>query len=230
MARSNLVEVKKNKALSWLSSIPEEKQHAVIDLAVKQRRKIFAESTQRDQEIATQRREKLLQVNRKRKALCKEKEELLQLHLITTSNELHQTLKDIASEGSSATAINAKKLSLLKTQVRMRRKLLSETVPITFSKSHRQRPLNDIVRELSDYIDEKTSSELQFFLRDPRALVGRKIKQKFDEEGMMRWYIGNVVDYCSVSKTHEIMYEDDDNERYNFDLIIDLINGDLTVI
>ena len=35
MARSNLVEVKKNKALSWLSSIPEEKQHAVIDLAVK---------------------------------------------------------------------------------------------------------------------------------------------------------------------------------------------------
>ena len=68
------------------------------------------------------------------------------------------------------------------------------------------------------------------FLRDPRALVGRKIKQKFDEEGMMRWYIGIVVYYCSVSKTHEIMYEDDDNERYNCDLIIDLINGDLTVI
>ena len=110
-------------------------------------------------------KKKLLQVNCKRKALCKEKEELLQLHLITKSNELHQTLKDIASEGSIATAINAKKLSLLKTQVRMRRKVLSETVPITFSKSHRQRPLNDIVRELSDYIDEKTSSELQFFKR-----------------------------------------------------------------
>ena len=36
----------------------------------------------------------------------------------------------------------------------------------------------------------------------------------------MTWYIGSVVDYCSMSKSHGIAYEDDD-EKYI------LINSDL---
>ena len=40
----------------------------------------------------------------------------------------------------------------------------------------------------------------------------------------MTWYIISVVDYCSMLKSHAIVYEDDD-EKYNFDLI----NGDLIV-
>ena len=35
----------------------------------------------------------------------------------------------------------------------------------------------------------------------------------------MTWYIGSVVDYCSMSKSHGIAYEDD-NEKYNFDFLL----------
>ena len=37
MSRSNLVQLKKNKTMKWLSHLPSEKQTAVIDMAVKQR-------------------------------------------------------------------------------------------------------------------------------------------------------------------------------------------------
>ena len=234
MARSNLIAVKKNKTLSWLSEISEKEQHAVINLAVKQRRQVFAETKQKDKEIAAKRREKMLKANWKRKALEKklsqEKEELLELDLITTSGELYQSLDDIEFQGGSLTAIKSKKLFLLKTQVKMRRKLLNEKVPITFTCSGKQKSISYITKELSDYIDEKTSnSEYHVFLRDPRVLVGRKIEHKFNDECQMMWYTGTVVDYCSTSKTHEILYDDED-EKYNFDLIIDLINGDLIII
>lgn len=39
MTRSNLVQVKKNKTLHWLSQLPDSKQ-AVIDMAVQRRRQV----------------------------------------------------------------------------------------------------------------------------------------------------------------------------------------------
>ena len=35
MARSNLIQVKKNRTMQWLHDLPEEEQEQVIDLAVK---------------------------------------------------------------------------------------------------------------------------------------------------------------------------------------------------
>ena len=40
MSRSNLVQLKKNKTMMWLSELPCEKQTAVIDMAVKRRRQV----------------------------------------------------------------------------------------------------------------------------------------------------------------------------------------------
>ena len=40
MARSNLIQVKKNQTLKWLSDLSDEKQHFIIDRAVKDRRLI----------------------------------------------------------------------------------------------------------------------------------------------------------------------------------------------
>ena len=49
MTRSNLVQVKKNETLKWLSNLPEDEQSAIVDLAVKQRR--FVSKECRDEEM-----------------------------------------------------------------------------------------------------------------------------------------------------------------------------------
>ena len=59
MSRSNLVQVKKNKTLTWLSDLPEKEQLTVIDLAVKQRRSVFAEYKNEEEQRSAQRREKM---------------------------------------------------------------------------------------------------------------------------------------------------------------------------
>ena len=164
----------------------------------------------------------MVQGNAKREALKKkmhqEREKLLQLHLITTSAELKQELLRIDSENCSAAKKRTKKLSLLKTQVNIRKKVLNQSVSIVFTHYRKQRPLSDIVEEVSDFIDRSTSSsECPVLIEDPKAFVGRQIRQKFQEEddGKISWYNGTVVGYCMNSKTHSIVYEGDD-ETYNY--------------
>ena len=57
MAHSNLVQVKKNKTLKWLSNLPEDEQSVIFDLAVKQR--FVSEEMMRSQ----QRQQKMLEEN-----------------------------------------------------------------------------------------------------------------------------------------------------------------------
>ena len=40
MSRSNLVQLKKNKTMKWLSQLPSEKQTSVINMAVKNRHRV----------------------------------------------------------------------------------------------------------------------------------------------------------------------------------------------
>ena len=94
----------------------------------------------------------------------------------------------------------------------------------------KQRPLSEIIKELSDYIDQ-SSSECPEFIRDPSALVGRCITHKFetDDTGEIKWYSGTVLHYDMATKTHEIMYEGEEEYCY-FDLTLDILNGDLKVL
>ena len=162
MSRSNLVEMKKNKTLSWLSEIPQKNQLEVIDLAVKERRHVLAESIQNDKQKSLERRAKMLQTNLKRKALEKklsdEKELLLNQHIITSSEELAQALGEIDFEGGAASKRKAKKLSVLRTQIKIRKRILNQTIPIVFTHARKQIPLGYIVKELSEFIDANTCS------------------------------------------------------------------------
>ena len=157
---------------------------------------------------------KMVKENAKREALkkkmSKEREELSQLHLVTTSEELRQALMSIDSDNLSAAKKRATKISFLKTQMKIRKKVLKQDVPIVFTHYRNQRPLDDIVKELSDFIDRSTaSSEFSILIKDPKALVGRQIKQKFqtEEDGRIVWYNGTVVGYCMTLKTHDMVYE-----------------------
>ena len=186
MSRSNLVQVKKNKTLKWLSDLPEEEQLAVVNRAVKQRRCVHDEYKGEERRRFEQRKQNMIRENAKKVALkekmCREKEKLSQLHLITTSSELREELVRIDRDSVSATKKRNKKIDLLKTQVQIRRKVLGQTVPIVFTSSRKQRPLANIVTELCDFIENSTlPTECSAFLKDPISLVGRQIKQRFQD-------------------------------------------------
>ena len=236
VARSNLVQVKKNKTLKWLSNLQEDDQSAIVNLAVKQRRFVTKECRNEEKVRAQQRQQKMLQENTKRvtqeKKLREEKEKLLQYHLITSSDELKEELHTIDEESLSITKKRNKKIDCLKTQIRIRKRVLGQNVSIVFTSNRKQRPLNDIVKELCDHIDN-TPLPVQYdsFIRNPTSLIGRQVKQRFldGEDGSSNWYLGTVMDYSPEEKTHCLTYEGE-SEECHFDLTIDLLLGDLIIV
>lgn len=82
-----------------------------------------------------------------------EKDKLCKLHLITSSEELHHFLSEIDISSNTTSKKKAQKLSLLRTQINIRRKVLGQDIHITFSHLRKQRPLNTVIQELSDYLD-----------------------------------------------------------------------------
>ena len=177
----------------------------------------------------------MAQENAKREGLKKqlheEKQKISQLHLITTSEELKEELQNIDCEKISTPKKKNKKVALLKIQIKIRRKVLCQTVPIAFKINYKHRPITDIVKELCDFIDKTAfPTECAAFIKDPITLVGKQIRQKFKEEdsGALVWYHGTIIEYSDKEKTHCIIYDGDD-EQYNYDLILDLLIGDLVI-
>ena len=97
MSHLNLVQLKKNKTMKWLSHLPSEKQTAVIDMAVKQRRQVKQTYNEEQTARAKHRKQAMIKDHAKREAMKKwlyeEKQKLSQLHLITTSQELKEEFR-----------------------------------------------------------------------------------------------------------------------------------------
>ena len=97
---------------------------------------------------------------------------LLKEHLITSSEELYQSLADIDIKFNTERERKAKKLRLLKLQVKLRKKVLKEEIKIFFSRLGKQRPLDDIMQELGRFIDCFSTSH---GFPDGFSLVGKHI-------------------------------------------------------
>ena len=233
-SRSNLVSVKKNKAMEWLDKLPGEQQLEVLDLAVESRKLVREECKEMEKETTKKRLQNLKQAHIRREALKQkaelEKERLSNVHLVTSSEELHEGLANIDRQNATASQKRALKLSFMRTQVSIRKKVLGQTIRIVFSKSGRQRPLTEIISELADYIDVNPF-ENAIFIKNPSSLVGKRIIHKFElPDGFqtIKWYSGMVLDYNAVNKVHTVMYDGEEDECY-FHLASDILNGDLKV-
>ena len=183
MARSNLVELKKNKSMRWLNELTDDQQGKVMDLAIESRQKVCKEYKDEEEERAMERRKHMAQAHIRREALKlkahQERNALSQLHLITTSEELQQAISDIDNKSLSAAKKTAEKRSLLSTQIKIRKKVLGQNIHITFSHLRKQRPTSEILKELSQYIDEHPT-ECSELIQDPSVLVGKHISHKFE--------------------------------------------------
>ena len=213
--------------MQWLHELPDKEQSKVLNLAIKERPRVVQEYRKVEEQRSKQRQQNMLLENERREALKrkkqKERDELSQNHLITTPEELRQVLLSIDAENMSAQRKKAEKLSVLRTQIKIRKKVLGEHISIALTHSRKQRPLNTIVKELLDHINEHLVDYPEY-IRDTCALVGKHIRHKFEEDSsQVTWYNGTIVGYDTVSKTHEIEYEGED-EPCHFDI------GDLEVI
>lgn len=99
LSRSNLIQVKKNKTLSWFQQLGKQQQKDIVELAVKRRRQV--EKQYKNEEVAQsmQRRTNMAKEKRRRDAFemrAREKRErLANLHLITSTTELEEALTEI---------------------------------------------------------------------------------------------------------------------------------------
>ena len=117
---------------------------------------------------------------------------------------------------------------MLKTQVKIRKKILNQDIRIVFTSSRRQRTMNEIVKELSEFITANSSNAT--ILNSPTLLIGKQFKHCFqiDDLGEERWYNGVILKYDDNSKQFEIVYEGDD-VHYYFDLSQDVMLQDLVL-
>ena len=131
VARSNLIQVKKNQSLKWLNELPDHQQSGIIDLAVKRREAVNLESRQRSEQIASQRKERMIQ-NHKHQEVLKsktklEQDRLSQIHLITSSKELQEAIEVIENKETTTTLKKQEIRTLLSNQ---RKKLLKQNIDI----------------------------------------------------------------------------------------------------
>ena len=235
MTRSNMIQVKKNKTIEWLHELPSTEQDKVVELAVARRAQVSKESKEEDLRNSNQRREKMKQAHTRRQALERraqqEREKLLSLHLITTSNELFKAVSDIDHMTTSTSKKKQEKLSLLRSQINIWKKVLKKKIAIPFTHSRSQRPVDVIVQELADYIDASNLPPIvTFIVSEPTSLIGKPVEHKFEHEDSHEpeWYHGSVVGYDPSTKLFEIAYNGEE-DTCNFDIILDLILGDIII-
>ena len=101
VARSNLIELKKNKSLKWFNDLPDNQQLSIIDFAIEKREAVKLDSKQGSEQIMSQRKEKMIKNHQRQEEIKRkmkiEQNKLSQIHLITSSKELQEAVKVIES-------------------------------------------------------------------------------------------------------------------------------------
>ena len=109
----------------------------------------------------------------------------------------------------------------MKTQIKIRRKLLGQNIHIVFSHSRKQRPLSEVTKEVSDFIDAHTP-KCSSYIKEPIGLVGKQIQHRFeiDDAGSVKWYCGKMIAFDASTNSHEVQYEGEEEHCY-CDLTVD---------
>ena len=226
MSRSNLIQAKKNKTMQWFHKLSQDQKSTIVELAIKRREEVKRQDKEEEALRSKRRREKMLHDKQRRDALhqraLKEREKLSKLHLITSADELHDALSEIDGEAITAKKKMEKKRTLLREQINIRKKVMNQKIKIHLTQNRRQRPLRDIIDELSDFINENG-------VQMPESLVGKKILHKFEVDGQEEWFSGCVLGYDAQTHLHKVSY-DQEEEHYFFNLLEDISVGDLTII
>ena len=78
---------------------------------------------------------------------------------------------------------------------------MKQDIRIVFTHSRKQRPINEIIQELFDFI---AANKCDSIPSNRSSLIGKLIRHKFEFEGTHEevWYDGKIVDYDSTTKLY----------------------------
>ena len=225
--------MKKNQTMKWYDRLSQEEQEHIATLAVKGRTEVAQRYKREQTQLAHQRMERMLRDKKesdlKEKKTAAEREKLSRIRVISSVPELEQALLSVDEVPITEKAKDARKRKLIKEQVDVRNKYLQH-VRIPSSHKGKQRPLPELIHELSEVITTCTSTasgtETSEAITDPYFLVGRHIMHKFMYAGEETWFSGHVMSYSCSSNVHEVTYDGEDEPCF-FDLMEDLDLGDL---
>ena len=148
MSKSNLVQARKNGTTKWLHTLPNDQQHAIVDLARKNRQQVKEDYQRTEDEQHKFRQEKMKnQRDALQKRADEERERLSKIHVITSVEELKSMLLEIEEESISTAKKSQKKHALVKEQIKIRKKVNQEKINIPFTTKGKQRPLSDFIRD-----------------------------------------------------------------------------------
>lgn len=229
MSRSNLIHVKKNKTMQWFHQLPHDKRDYIIKLAIKRRAEVEKLYKAEEVERSRKRRDKMVQEKHRRDALKQradaERERLAKLPLITSVDELDGLIGEIDDEvGITSKKKTQKKLAIIREQVNIRKKVLKQKINVPFTHKGKQRPLQTIIKEISDFIANEN-----VLLSTNSKLVGKRILHKFEVDKKEKWFTGYVVSYDAHTQLYELEY-DEEEEKFFFNLEEDISQGDIIII
>ena len=230
-----------NKTASWLDKQSSKNKEELLQVARTLAPTIKKKYVERKKEIEkrceenlTKRQEEIARLQRK-KSLEKEKltREIKSVGLWTKQSEVNKALECIHTKTA--------KVKALKLQLNFRQKVLGQTHSdkclFKFSHNGKQYSVEQLKSNLCKILEdqENHSSSCENILTDtsivkqillqPQLLVGKRIKQRFNEDGKLVWYEGTVLS-MSETREYEVIYDEDD--IYCFSLLND--NGDLVVL
>lgn len=133
---------------------------------------------------------------------------------------------------------NTAKVKALKVQLNFRQKVLQQNCTdkslFKFSQNRKQFTIGQLTSNLLKLLEDSSTTSTcetipstQEILLNPQLLVGKKIKQRFVEDGKLVWYEGTVLQLLETEE-FEVKYDDDD-DVYCFSLLDDIKNGDLLI-
>ena len=233
-----------NQTASWLSRKSEEEKSKLISACIKLGREQRAIYQARREEIRAYQQNEIKkkeeEIFRKHQRSLKQKEELtkdiVKIGLWISEKEITTKLEKIHG-------ILKQKIAL-KTQLLFRKNVLKQEYPDPtiwyFSTKGKQRTVTELKnnlikltnvtyeRDSEDQIGEITLTDV---MKNPTLLIGRRIEQIFEEsDGTTNWYQGTVLKRLPDNDSmFEVMY-DDDEETYTFNLMEDIIIGDLRLL
>ena len=186
------------------------------------------------EEDLVKRQEETARVQHK-KLLQKQKltQEIKSIGLWTNQTEVNSALGNLHTKTAKTKA--------LKLQFNFRQKVLGQTHSdkslLKFSHNGKQYTVEQLRKNLCKLLKDQESHSttcdvtpvvtVEEILLQPQLLVGKKIKQRFNENGRLVWYEGTVLSMLET-KEYEVVYQEDD-DIYCFCLLDDIKNGDLVI-
>ena len=200
--------------MDWLCKLSCDQQERIIKMAVKRRAHVARLYKEEEARRSEQRRKQLAEVHSREVMKQKTMEKLSNLHLITSSDELLESLSEIDGEEITSKQKRQKKLAIIREQLKIRTKVLKQKIKIPFTVKGKQRSLPTIIQEFTDYINDvcqrdQTTPNPRDYTSD--SIVGKKILHKFEVNGKDKWFTGYVVNYNTCTHLHEVTYDEEEN-------------------